>query len=137
MIEGVKQLWLQNGCKWRYSNAEYILGTVFLKMVDRSTSITFPLLQRNVRFLIRYLPFARKRAEQHFLKAIEVAEEIGAMGMLGHAYYHLGLLHKLKGDEQKARDTITKAIYYLEKCQAETYLGKAKEVLVALKENHP
>jgi class 3 adenylate cyclase/tetratricopeptide (TPR) repeat protein len=136
IIESVKQLWLENGCKWRYSNAEYLLGTVFLKMVDRSTSISFPLLQRNVGFLIRYLPFARNRAEHHFLKAIEVAEEIGAMGMLGHAYYHLGLLHKLKRDEQKVRDNITKAIYYLEKCQAETYLGKAKEVLAALKDDH-
>jgi len=136
MTEGVKQVWLQSGCKWRYSNAEYLLGTVFLKMVDRSTSISFPLLQSNVGFLIRYLPFASKRAEHHFLKAIEVAEKIGAMGMLGHAYYHLGLLHKLKGNKQKARDNITKAIYYLEKCQAETYLSKATEVLAAIKDDH-
>jgi hypothetical protein len=105
-------------------------------MVDRSTSISFPLLQSNVGFLIRYLPFASKRAEHHFLKAIEVAEKIGAMGMLGHAYYHLGLLHKLKGNKQKARDNITKAIYYLEKCQAETYLSKATEVLAAIKDDH-
>ena len=136
IIEGVKQLWRQNGCRWRYTNAEFILGSVFLKMVDRSTSITLPLLQRNIGFLIRYFPFASKKAEYHFLRAIEVAEEIGAMGVLGHAFYHLGLLHKLKGDEQKVRDNITKAIYYLEKCQAETYLGKAKGVLAALKEDH-
>jgi len=137
MIEGVKQLWLQNGCKWRYANAEYILGSVFLKMVDGSTPITFPLLQRNVGFLMRYLPIARKRAEHHFLRAIEIAEEIGAIGMLGHAYYHLGLLHKLKGDKHKVRDNMAKAVYYLERCQAETYLGKAKEILAAFKkEDH-
>ena len=25
IIEGVKQLWLENGCRWRYINAEYVL----------------------------------------------------------------------------------------------------------------
>jgi hypothetical protein len=106
-------------------------------MVDGSTPITFPLLQRNVGFLMRYLPIARKRAEHHFLRAIEIAEEIGAIGMLGHANYHLGLLHKLKGDKHKVRDNMAKAVYYLERCQAETYLGKAKEILAAFKkEDH-
>ncbi len=137
IIEAVKKLWKQNGCRWRYANAEFILGTVFLKMIDGSTPISLPLLKNNIGFLIRYFPYASKKAERHFLKAIEVSEEIGAQGMLGHSYYHLGLLHKLRGDEQKVRDTITKAIYYLEKCQAETYLGKAKEVLASLQENHP
>ena len=101
-------------------------------MADGSTPVTFPLLQRNIGFLIRYRPFARKRAERHFLRAIKVAEDIGAMGMLGHAYYHLGLLHKLKGDRQKIRDNMAKAIHYFEKCQADTYLRKANEVWAAL-----
>jgi tetratricopeptide (TPR) repeat protein len=132
IIEGVKQLWLENGCLWRYVNAEHVLGTVFFKMADRSTPINLPLIQRNAAFLIKYLPFARKKAERHFLRAIKVAEEIGAMGMLGQAYYHLGLLHKLKGDRQKVRDNMAKAIHYFEKCQAETCLRKAKEVLTVL-----
>jgi hypothetical protein len=61
------------------------------------------IIAKNVGFLIRNVPFASNKAEDHFNKAIEVAEEIGAKGLLGQGYLNLGLLHKAKGKTEQAK----------------------------------
>ena len=43
-------------------------------------------------FLVKNVPFATKKAEAHFHKAIELSKEIGARGYLGQTYLSLGLL---------------------------------------------
>jgi hypothetical protein len=61
-----------------------------------------------------------------------MAEEIGAKGILGMSYLDLSLLHKAKGEKDKAREYISVATQLFEECDAETYLAQAKEVLVSL-----
>jgi len=75
------------------------------------------------------LPFARRKAEDHFNKTIEVAKEIGAKGTLGQANLDLGLLHKIRGKKDKASECISTAINLFEQCEAEVYLKQAKEAL--------
>ena len=86
---------------------------------------------KNIGFLVKNVPFAGKKAEDHFSKAIEVAKEIGAKGFQGLACFNLGLLHKAKKRTEQARKCITEAVQLYEQCEAETYLKQAKEALAS------
>jgi len=87
---------------------------------------------RNIGFLVKNVPFAGKKAEDHFNKATEVAKEIGAKGFQGLAYLNLGLLHKAKKRTGQAQKCITEAVQLFEQCKAETSLKQAKEALASL-----
>ena len=77
-----------------YCIYEHTLGKVYLKIVQGAGPKSISILAKNIRFLVREVPFAYKKAEEHFNNAIEVAKEIGARGILGQAYLDLGLLHQ-------------------------------------------
>ena len=89
-------------------------------------------MAKNIGFLIKNVPFASRKAEGHFNKAIEVAKEIGAKGLLGQAYVDLGLLHKTKKRTDKARDCISEAIELFKKCEADGFLKQAEDALASL-----
>ena len=112
--------------------SELILGKVFLQMVEGAQGTNLSTLAKNVGFLIKNVPFASKKAEDHFDKAIETANEIGANGTLGEAKLDLGLLHKAKGRTKKAKDCISESIKIFEQCEAHPYLKQAKEALASL-----
>ena len=75
---------------------------------------------------------AAETAEDHFNKAIEMAEQIGAKGTLGTAYFDLGRLHIARRRKDQARECISKAIDVFEQCEIETRLNQAKEALDSL-----
>ena len=83
-------------------------------------------------FLVINVPFASKKAEAHFKKVIEVAEEMGAKTILGGAYLDLGLLHKAKKRTDKAKQCISEAKKMFEQCEADAYLKQANEALASL-----
>jgi len=115
-----------------YCVSEYVLGKVYLQIVQGSESVNIATIMRNIGFLIKNVPSAAKKAEFHFKKAIEVAREIGAKAILGQVYLDLGLLNKAKKRTDKARKCISKAIEILEACEAIVYLKQAKEALASL-----
>jgi hypothetical protein len=88
---------------------------------------------KNIGFLIKNLPGASKKAEDHFSRTIKVAKEIGANGLLGPAYLDLGLLHKAKKKNEQAKTYINEAIDIFEQGEAEVYLKQAREALASLK----
>jgi tetratricopeptide (TPR) repeat protein len=90
-------------------------------------------MAKNIGFLIKNVPFASKKAEEHFNRAIGVAKEIGAKGMLGTAYLDLGLLHKSKKRIEEAKRCISEAIQLFEQCEMEEFLKQAKEALASLR----
>jgi hypothetical protein len=87
---------------------------------------------RNFGFLVTNLPFASKKAEKHFVTAIDVTKEIGAKCFLGQACLNLGLLHKAKGRKDKAREFISRAAQIFEECKADLYVQRAGEALSTL-----
>jgi tetratricopeptide (TPR) repeat protein len=89
-------------------------------------------MAKNVGFLIKNVPFASKRAEEHFNRAIEVAKEIGAKGTMGMAYHDFGLLHRTKGKTEQARECISEAIQIFKQTDAEKFLKQAREALASL-----
>jgi tetratricopeptide (TPR) repeat protein len=91
-------------------------------------------MAKNIGFLIKNVPFASKKAEEHFNRAIAVAKEIGAKGTMGRAYFDLGLLYRMKGKTEQAKNCVSEAIQVFEQCEAERSLKLAKEALASIEE---
>jgi class 3 adenylate cyclase/tetratricopeptide (TPR) repeat protein len=119
MLEEAAGISLENGRRGFYALSEYILGRVYLQIVEGAPPSSLP------------TP-ASEKAEEHINKAIEVAQEIGARGTLGMAQLDLGLLYKARGERDQARQCISTAIGVFEQCEAETYLRQAKQALETL-----
>jgi class 3 adenylate cyclase/tetratricopeptide (TPR) repeat protein len=133
MLEDVRAASLKNKNRFDYVSTEYILGKVYLQIVQRGEErIGLSTVARNIGFLIREVPFASKKAEDHFNESIRVAKEVGIKSILGQAYLDLGLLHKIKGRTDKARLCISNALGVFEQCDAEFYRKQAKEALASL-----
>ena len=103
-----------------------------VRIVEGEEKISLTNVVKNLGFVLKNVPFAAKKAEDHFNKAIEVAKEIGAKGIEGRAYLDLGHLHKVKGRSDHARDCFSKAVRIFEECEADVYLKQAKEALKSL-----
>jgi tetratricopeptide (TPR) repeat protein len=132
MIEEARQSSMENERKAVHALMEYILGKVYLQIVQGEGSKSLSFLAKNIGFLMKNVPFASQKAETHFNKAIEVAKEIGANGIQAQAYLDLGLLHRAKKRDALAKKCISDAIKIFEECEAKGYLEKAKEIIASL-----
>ncbi|UCF82916.1 MAG: AAA family ATPase [Desulfobacteraceae bacterium] len=131
-LEEGRTLFLANGRRFYYAQTEYFLGKVYMQIVQGEGELSLSTVIKNIGFVVKNVPFASRQAEKHINAAIEVAKEIGAKGILGGAYYDLGLLHKAKKRIDQARQCISEAIKIFEKCEAEIFLKQAKESLASL-----
>jgi tetratricopeptide (TPR) repeat protein len=129
--EGKQEL-LTSGNMLNYLQCEYTLGKVFSMIAMGSEPISLSKVFKNMGFLVKNVPFASKKAEAHFKKVIEVAEEMGAKTVLGSACLDLGLLYKAKKRKDQANKFISEAVKLFEQCEADVYLKQANEELVYL-----
>jgi tetratricopeptide (TPR) repeat protein len=129
MLQEARQLCLNNERKSIYTISEYLLGKVYFQIVAGEEKISLLTMAKNIGFVVKNVPFAAKSAEDHFNKAIAVAEEIGARGVEGQALLDLGRLHKVKGRKEKARECFVQSIKIFEECAAEVFLKQANEAL--------
>jgi class 3 adenylate cyclase/tetratricopeptide (TPR) repeat protein len=132
VFEEGKRAALENERLCAYVQYEYVLGSVYTQIAEGSAKVDLAIMAKNVSFLLKSVPFASKKAEEHFNKAIETANEVGAKGMLGRVYLHLGLLHRSKKRKDQAKVCISEAIRLLEETGGETCLRQAKEAMASL-----
>jgi class 3 adenylate cyclase/tetratricopeptide (TPR) repeat protein len=125
---------LENQWRTVYAWSEYALGKVYSQIAEGSGPISLLTMTKNIGFLIKNVPFASKKAEEHFNRAIEVAKEIGAKGTMGMAYLDLGLLYRMKGKTEQARKCVSEAIQIFEKTEAEGFLKQSREALASIEE---
>jgi tetratricopeptide (TPR) repeat protein len=118
---------------YEYAISEYILGKVYSQIAAGPTP-AFSIMAKNIGFLVKNVPFAGKKAEEHFNNAIVILKEIGAKGFQGMAYLDMGLFYKARKKTQQARECISEAINIFEECEAMEYLKQAKEALESLKD---
>jgi tetratricopeptide (TPR) repeat protein len=131
MLEKAQQGLIRNQRKMWSAQSEYMFGKVYSQIATGPTP-AFSVMTKNIGFLAKNVPFAGKKAEEHFARAIEMAKELGAKGLLGTANLDLGLFHKAKKKNDQAREYISEAIRIFEDCEAEIYLRQAKEALASL-----
>ncbi len=132
MVEDARQLLSINENKAWLVRSECILGKIYLQMVEGVKQVKLSTMARNIGFLLKHVPFAAKKAEAHFNRAIEISKRIGAKAVAGEAYLDLGLLYGAKGRVDLARESISQAIRLFEQCEAEVFLRQAKEALEQL-----
>jgi class 3 adenylate cyclase/tetratricopeptide (TPR) repeat protein len=132
ILEDAKRSSLKNERVWVYAFVEYLLGSVYAEMARGGKSINLLTMAKNIGFLIKNVPIAGKKAEDHFSNTIRVAKEIGANGLLGPAYLDLGLFYKAKKRTTQAKECITRAIDVFTQSEADVYLKHAREALASL-----
>ena len=117
----------------KYRLALYLCwaGNVYSKMTQRKGSTDLLFLAKNFGFIMRNILVAGRKAEEYLKKSVEVARQIGAIGILGQASLGLSLLYKSKGKTDEAKKHFSEAIEAFEKCGAEGYLKQAREALAA------
>jgi tetratricopeptide (TPR) repeat protein len=129
IMEEAIQSFAQNRRRPLIAFGAYYRGKLYSQLAEGAEQISLAIMAKNIRFLVKNVPFATKKAEAHFDEAIEMAKEIGAKGVLGRAYLDLGLLHKAKKRTERAKECISKSIQIFEQCEAEIYLKQAREAL--------
>ena len=132
IIEEAQRSLLENGEKVAYMMSDLLLGKIYLQMVEKAAPAKLATVMKNIGFLAKNVPFAARKAESHYNKAIEVSRKIGARGFMSQAYLDLGLLHKVKGRNDKARECLSEAIQLFEQCEDEVNLRQAQEALASL-----
>ena len=72
---------------------EFALAEVYFQMATRRRGLGFGTICKNLGFILKEVPFARRKAENYLRKIIKAGQEIGASGyMQGHAERNLELL---------------------------------------------
>jgi tetratricopeptide (TPR) repeat protein len=132
MMEAGAKPYLENGSKWRFALNEHILGKVYFQMTDKDARISPAALAKNIGFLLTNMPVVHRKIEQHFSKAIELAEAVKARGILGQAYLDFGIYHQTKKRTDQARECINRAIALFDECKADGYLKQAEKALESL-----
>ena len=132
-IEKTRASLLGDSLEFFSSEAEFALGKSYLQMVVKKEPVSLKLLSKNIGFLVRTLPFAADRAEIHFRRVYELAKKYGSDAFMGHACLGLGLLHKAKKRNKKARDYLSKAIKIFEKCEMTGFADEAGEALESIR----
>jgi hypothetical protein len=89
-------------------------------------------LLKNLGFLIRTVPFAYRKAEEHLNNALNEARSFGFKGIQGQVCLDLGRLHKAKKRKDKAREYLFNALECFELSQSETWLQQTREELNSL-----
>jgi len=138
MSQGVRKLeelsrWcLEKGVKCYYVIAELMLGTIYTQIVLGESEVSPMTMLKNIGFIIKNVPSAPKKAEEHFSRVIETATEIGSPGYIGAAKLALGRVYKAKKRNDRARETLTEAAALFEECKAKTMLKQARDEMAAL-----
>ncbi|MEE4261059.1 MAG: AAA family ATPase, partial [Desulfobacteraceae bacterium] len=132
LVENVRNAYKENKRKGTLPLPEYILGKIYLQIVEGENVPSFSILARNIGFMLKNVPAAAKKAEDHFKKAIAHAQEVGAYNYVALAYLDLGILYKAKKRTKLAQDCITRALELFEKGGSEVYLKQAQEALASL-----
>jgi class 3 adenylate cyclase/tetratricopeptide (TPR) repeat protein len=122
----------ESGGKFPVIVTEFMLGRIYKQIAEGAGPVNPATIAKNIGFLVKNVPFAAKKAENHFQKAIGLAQEIGAKSLLGQVTLELGHLHKIKGKNDEARKCISDAVRLFEECEADAFLKQAREALAAL-----
>ncbi len=130
-IEEIQEYSREKNWGWGIALSEYVLGNLYYQ-IAYGEKPSMSIVLKNFGFLVKNVPFALKKAENYFNKAIESAKRFGAKGILGQAYLDLGLLHNAKKRNNLAEKCISEAIHIFEQIGAEVRLKQAKDALSSI-----
>ena len=132
LLEKTRKSMNRNHRKVQFAITEYIFGEVY-SQIATGPKPSLSIMAKNIGFLAKNVPFAKKKAEEHFNKAIELYKGFGIKSFLGQAYLSLGSLYKATKRTDQAKQCFLEAIDIFQECEAVGWLKQANEALNSLK----
>ncbi len=105
------------------------IGMIYLEIIKKSESISISTMLKNIGFIIQNVPSAYQKAIYWYSKSIEMAEETGATGIKAQALLDLGIIYRIKNQNEKAKESLETAIELFEEVGAYAFLKQAKKEL--------
>jgi tetratricopeptide (TPR) repeat protein len=131
LLEKARNNLLTNQRKSWYAITEHIFAEIYAQ-ITAGPKPSLSVIAKNIGFLLKHVPFASRKAEAHFNKAIELMHEIGAKGHFGTVYLGLAKFYIATKRTEQAKQALLEAIKTFEECEAELYLKQANELLASL-----
>ena len=85
------------------------LGEIYLEMVLGDKRLPLRVLLRNLGFIAKAFPFARRRARRHLEEAVRRARDADLPGILARSLFDLGVLGKVSRRFDEARRCLEEA----------------------------
>ena len=127
--------WEKNGGRLRVVSAELALGEFYLNLrLGENVPPLFVIL-RNLPFLATAVPLAARRAEGHYRRAIAIAQEIGAKGIMGQAYLGMARLFHHQGKRGQAMTSIDRALALFEQGEAVGFIRSAGQLKARIEQS--
>ena len=108
------------------------LGEAYLGIALGEERPSFAGIVRNLGFLVRTIPFARRKARRALVGALDLFRTEDARGAIARAELDLGLLAGAEGDVAQARACLDRALEQAESAEATDIRDRARQALDAL-----
>lgn len=109
-----------NGRLYSHYLIEISLAEIYFQVATRARPVGLWAAVKNLGFVLREVPFAKRKAKAYLNKIIQVGKEVGARGFVhGHALLNLGLLHQQNGRQELAQDCLNEAQRIFGQCHSE------------------
>lgn len=128
ILDEAHRVVLERGRKTSEALYEYSMGMLYAQIATGSRPGFFVIV-KNIGCIVRKVPFAARRAEAHFKKAIETSRRLGANYILGQCCFELSLLYKSRKKGAQARELLKECVCIFEKGGFKNMLIKAKDAL--------
>lgn len=109
------------------------LAEIYFQMATRARPLGVRSVVKNLGFILREVPFAKRRARAYLDQIIQVGKEVGVRGFVqGRALFNLGVLHRLNGRKEQAKECLCEAEQIFGECSSETYSQLVRQALAAM-----
>jgi len=118
-----------------YSITLQLIANVCGQLALRDSKLPPRLIARNIPFLLRYVPFASRRAIRRYQTALRAAEQIGAKGIIAQCLLELGRLHRANRRADLAKQCFARAAALFEETGADVYLARVRAFMISSKDD--
>lgn len=113
---------------------EFSLAEIYFQMATRARPLGLWAAVKNLGFILKEVPFAKRKAKDYLNRIIQVGQEVGAKGFVhGHALLNLGLLHQQNGRQEQAKECLQEAQRIFGQCNSEMSSRQIKQALAAMR----
>ena len=113
---------------------ELCLAEIYFQMATRARPLGFWPAFKNLGFIMKEVPFARRKALAYLNSVIGVGKDVGARSFAhGRALFDLGMLYQLNGKKQQAQECLAETQHILSQCNSETYAQRVQQALAAIR----
>lgn len=132
IVKGVR-VFSANGRFYSRYLVEIGLAEIYFQIATRTRHLTLWSAIKNLGFILKEVPLAKRKAKAYLNKIIQVGREVEARGYVqGHALLNLGLLHQQSGSHKQAKECLVEAQRILSQCNSETGSQQVRQALTAL-----